>query len=101
MSLLFASLRHHRGTSHLSYSMLTIVVALHKKGDMSKVDNYRPISLCSVVCKLMESIINSQLLIHLETHKLLSDNQFGFRKTKFCSLQLLKYVKVNGLSSEM
>ena len=67
-----------------------VVVALHKKGDMSKACNYRPISLCSVVCKLMESIINSHLLLHLESNNLLSANQFGFRKNKSCPLQLKK-----------
>ena len=63
---------------------------MHKKGDMSKACNYRPISLCSVACKLMESIINSHLLLHLESNNLLSANQFGFRKNKSCPLQLLK-----------
>ena len=38
----------------------------------------------------MERVINSSLLSFLETRNLLSKNQFGFRKNKSCSLQLLK-----------
>ena len=67
-----------------------VVVPIHKKGDTSKVSNFRPVSLCSVPCKLMERVINSSLLSFLETRNLLSKNQFGFRKNKSCSLQLLK-----------
>jgi len=51
--------------------------------------NYRPISLCSVPCKLMESIINEKILFHLESKKLFSRYQFGFRKNTSCALQLL------------
>ena len=67
-----------------------LVVPIHKKGDTSKVSNFMPVSLCSVPCKLMERVINSSLLSFLETRNLLSKNQFGFRKNKSCSLQLLK-----------
>ena len=38
----------------------------------------------------MESVINRNLLHFLETNNLLSPKQFGFRKNKSCSLQLLK-----------
>ena len=38
----------------------------------------------------MESIINSNILCYIETNKLLSENQFGFRRNKSCSLQLMR-----------
>ena len=41
-------------------------------------NNYRPISLVSVISKVTETIINKQLLSHLERNSLLSDFQFGF-----------------------
>ena len=66
------------------------MIPLFKKGDSSLVANYRPVSLCSVVCKLMESVINTKILDFLDLHKLLSDKQFGFRKNKSCAQQLLK-----------
>ena len=42
------------------------VIPLFKKGDSSLVANYRPVSLCSVVCKLMESVINTKILDFLD-----------------------------------
>ena len=41
--------------------------------------NYRPISLLSVISKVFESLISSSLTNHLESLKLLSDHQYGFR----------------------
>jgi hypothetical protein len=67
-----------------------IVVPVFKKGDSALVENYRPISLCCVSCKVMESIINCKIVSHLDQKKLLSDKQFGFRKNKSCTLQLLE-----------
>ena len=37
------------------------VVPIHKKSDRSKVDNYRPVSLTSLVCKVLESIIKDDI----------------------------------------
>ena len=56
-----------------------VVVPVPKKGDLTSAANYRPISLLSVVGKIFERILNEQIWKHLETHKLLSDVQFGFR----------------------
>ena len=55
-------------------------MALHKKGSKSEAANYRPVSLLSVVRKVMESIIARRLTTHLESQHLISDRQFGFRK---------------------
>ena len=63
------------------------VVPIHKKGDKSDVSNYRPISLTSLVAKIMERIIQDELL--LRTRHLLSDNQHGFVKDKSCATNIL------------
>ena len=41
--------------------------------------NYRPVSLLSVISKVMEKIINTSIMNHLEKENLLSPHQFGFR----------------------
>ena len=65
------------------------VHAIFKKGDRSLASNYRPISLTSVSCKIMEHIIFSHIMSHLEEFKILSDIQHGFRKHHSCETQLL------------
>ena len=67
-------------------------VPVFKKGSSSSVENYRPISLCCVTCKLMESIINESLMKFLSCNHLLKTQQFGFQKHKSCTIQLLSCV---------
>ena len=53
-----------------------------KKGDRSDPSNYRPIALTSTIAKVFESLLNAHFLKHLESHSLLSDHQYGFRKAR-------------------
>lgn len=57
-----------------------IVHPIYKSGDRDSSANYRPISILSVVSKIFEKILNSRLLSYLNTHNILSPNQFGFRR---------------------
>ena len=45
-------------------------------------------SLTSVSCKLLEHIVCSNIMAHLDEHKLLSDRQHAFRKGHSCETQL-------------
>lgn len=58
------------------------VQPIPKKGDRSDPTNYRPIAITSVMCKVMERIINAQLVRYLEDHSLISDRQYGFRHNR-------------------
>lgn len=57
--------------------MRTIVVPIVKNrtGDVSDKTNYRPISLATVVAKVLDSVLDAQLAESIVLH----DNQFGFR----------------------
>ena len=68
-----------------------LVHPIPKKGDRSNPSNYRPIALTASVSKVFESVLNQQLLKHLERSKLLSDHQYGFRKARSTG-DLLAYV---------
>ena len=58
-----------------------IMIPIHKKGkDKRKSPSYRPISLTSCVVKSMERIVNGRLMYYLETEKILSEEQAGFRQ---------------------
>ena len=59
------------------------------KNDKSKASNYRPISLTSISCKIMEHIIHSSIISHLDTTNTLTDTQHGFRKNRSCESQLI------------
>ena len=48
------------------------VTPLFKKSDKSDPRNYRPISLTSQICKVLESILQDNIVNHLNTHTLLT-----------------------------
>ena len=56
----------------------SIISTIHKKGSRSEVGNYRPVSLTSVICKLLESIIRDHIMSYLLRSDLLSNQQYGF-----------------------
>ena len=65
------------------------IMPLFKKGDKSKPENYRPVSLTSITCKLLEHIIHSNIMDHLEDHKILNSIQHGFSQKRSCESQLI------------
>ena len=65
------------------------VAPIFKKGSRNLAENYRPVSLTCVCCKLMEHIITSHIRQHLDQHSILSTLQHGFRKFFSCETQLL------------
>lgn len=68
------------------------VIPVLKKGNASDPHNYRPISLTSVPCKIMERIIRNEILIFLTKNEIISDDQFGFMPGRSTTLQLLDVV---------
>ena len=63
------------------------VVPIHKKGDKGDITNYRPISLTCIVAKIMERIIQDELLIR--TRHLMNEHQHGFLANKSCTTNLI------------
>ena len=47
----------------------------------------RPISLTLVISKLLEHIIHSHIIKHLEQHHIVTDHQYGFREKRFTETQ--------------
>ena len=68
------------------------ITPIFKKGSKTDPLNYRPISLTSVVCKILEKLIRCSIMEHLEENHLLSPHQHGFRSNKSCLTQLLEYL---------
>ena len=69
------------------------VTAIFKKGDKSQANNYRPVSLTSIVCKILESFIRDSIQDFFENLGLYSKCQHGFRKKKSCTTQLLEVME--------
>ena len=67
------------------------VTPLYKADDPMKFKNYRPVSLLSILSKIFEKAMYNRLTDFLETHKLLMEKQFGFRKnhSTYMALMLL------------
>ena len=65
------------------------IVPIFKKGSKSSPSNYRPISLTSICCKILEHIIYSGISHHLEEHNVIRNEQHGFRSGRSCETQLL------------
>ena len=54
------------------------IMPLFKKGSRNKPENYRPVSLTFVVCKLLETLIRDHVVEFLVKHKLINTYQHGF-----------------------
>ena len=66
------------------------VAPLFKVGDRNDVNNYRPISMISVLAKVFERIVYDQLYAYLEEHSIICKYQSGFRSTHSTVTALLE-----------
>ena len=68
------------------------VIPVYKKGSVTNVGNYRPISVLPVFSKIVESVVKNQLINYLEKYDILIKVQFGFRKKHSTKLALADLV---------
>ena len=69
------------------------IIPLFKKGSINKPENYRPVSLTSVICKLLERLIKDHMVDFLVKHKLLNSSQHGFLKARSCLTNMLCFLE--------
>ena len=67
------------------------VVPAYKKGKKVLAENYRPISLTCICCKLFEHVMVHHIMGHLDRHNILYPFQHGFRSRLSCETQLLEF----------
>ena len=65
---------------------------IYKKGSKHLPENYRPISLTAILCKMMERFVRDKVVMHLLDNKLLSNKQYGFISGRSTTTQLLYYL---------
>ena len=69
-----------------------IITPIHKGGNRSEPKNYRPITLTSILCKVLEKIILKPIVIHLRDNLLYNERQHGFRAKRSTLSQLLCHI---------
>lgn len=72
------------------------VVPIYKKSDKTDVGNYRPVSILSILSKVIERVIYDQLEDYLASNSLLYKHQSGFRhgySTDTCLVHLTDYIR--------
>ena len=68
------------------------VVPVYKKGEKYDPSNYRPVSLTCICCKVLEHILVSNIMKHLNSNDILVDSQHGFRNKRSCETQLVQFI---------
>ena len=94
LSLIF-TLSYNTGYIPQEWKMANIV-PVFKKGCKKNVENYRPISLTSLVMKTFERIMKDEIL--KRTSHFLDTRQHGFLNSKSCTTNLLGYCDSLALS---
>jgi len=69
------------------------ISAIYKKGSKAQASNYRPVSLTSIACKIMEKVIRKHITEHLDRNNLFTEKQFGFMAGRSTSLQLINVLE--------
>ena len=69
------------------------VMPVFKKGNKSSAANYRPISLTCILCKVLEHILASNIVKHLDAQGIMYDLQHGFREKRSCETQLVMMIE--------
>ena len=88
LQIIFAkSLKTHQVSEDWKQALIS---PIYKKGDRDCPSNYRPISLTCICSKLMEHIVTSSMITHLERHNILYHLQHGFRHGRSCETQILE-----------
>ena len=57
-----------------------LITPVHKKGDPSNPDNFRPICVLSCLCKMLTNCLNSRLISVCKKEKLIHISQTGFKE---------------------
>lgn len=69
------------------------VFPLHKKGDNTLPDNYRPVALLSSISKIVERVVFNRIINFAEKNKILSNAQHGFRKKYSTQTAILAFLE--------
>ncbi|CAK1582534.1 unnamed protein product [Parnassius mnemosyne] len=75
LATFFSSCLCHSYLPHDLMRTIVVPIIKNKTGDVGDKCNYRPISLATIMAKILDSLLDTQLESYIELH----DAQFGFR----------------------
>ncbi|CAF4759375.1 unnamed protein product [Pieris macdunnoughi] len=73
--LLFNACIAHSFMPRDMISSIVVPIVKNRTGDLADIHNYRPISLATIISKVFDGVLNTQLSKYIKPH----DNQFGFK----------------------
>ena len=68
------------------------IAVVHKKGDKTVLNNYRPVTLLCSLSKIIEKVLFDQILTFFNSNGLMDKRQYGFRPGRSCVHAILDYV---------
>ena len=66
------------------------VIPVYKSGTKYNMNNYRPVSIISIIPKTMENLVQKQIYSYLQQSNILIEAQHGFRPLHSTASALLK-----------
>ena len=69
------------------------VIPLFKSGENDIFTNYRPVSLLSQFSKILEKLVDRRLDSFFDKHKILVEQQYGFRKARSTSMAITQLIE--------
>ena len=70
---------------------LASVTHIYEKGCREDPGNYRPVSLTSVLGKIMEQIVLREITRHMQDNRGIRPSQHGFTKGRSCLTNLISF----------
>ena len=71
-----------------------ISVIFKNKGEKTKLNNYRPITLLCSLSKILEKVLFTQILKYFQDEELMDPRQYGFRPGRSCVHAVLDYMNL-------
>ena len=69
------------------------IVPVYERGNKCSEEKYRPVSMTFTCSKVMEHIMFSNIMQHLDKNSILMEAQHGFRKNNSCEIRIITIIE--------
>ena len=73
----------------------SIIISIHKSGDIEEPTNFRPINLLPIISKILEKVISTELTEYLENNNLLNESRYAYRNNSSSEQTLVNVTEQN------